>query len=110
MKLGIDKYKGKIPLICFNFDGVGHFSNKFPYKKKKRNEEEDDPKNKNKNGRRNKKNFFKKILSTKKDSSSSNEDEINNSDIERVLFMAIEDSDDEGFEEEYEEDEVDYKE
>ena len=26
---------------------IGHFANKFPYKKKKRNEEEDDPKKKN---------------------------------------------------------------
>jgi hypothetical protein len=46
LKPGTDKYKGKIPLICFNCDGVGHFANKCPYKKKKRNEEEDDPKKK----------------------------------------------------------------
>jgi hypothetical protein len=29
-----DRYKGRIPLICFNCDGIGHFSNKCPYKKK----------------------------------------------------------------------------
>lgn len=101
------KYKGMLPLICFNCDGVGHFANKCPYKKKKGNEEENDPKKKKQiqKGRRNKKKFFKKSLCTKEDSSSSDEDEINDSDIERVLFMAVEDS-----VEEYEEAEVDYKE
>jgi hypothetical protein len=28
-----DRYKGKIPLICFNSYGIVHFSNKFPPKK-----------------------------------------------------------------------------
>jgi hypothetical protein len=35
MKRGTDKYKGMLPLKCFNCDGVGHFANKCPYKKKK---------------------------------------------------------------------------
>jgi hypothetical protein len=35
-----DKYRGKLPLICFNCDGIGHFSNKFPHKKNKRNDED----------------------------------------------------------------------
>jgi hypothetical protein len=99
LKPGIKKYKGKLPLICFNCDGVGHFANKCPYKKNKINEEEYDPKKKNQKGRRNKKKFFKKTLCTKEDSSSSDEDEVKNSDTERVLFMEIEDSDDEGSEE-----------
>jgi hypothetical protein len=30
-----DRYGGKLPLICFNCDGIGHFANKCPYKKKK---------------------------------------------------------------------------
>ena len=29
-----DRYRGKLPLICFNCDGIGHFSNKCPHKKK----------------------------------------------------------------------------
>jgi hypothetical protein len=33
-----DRYRGKIPLICFNCDGIGHFSKKFPYKKKRNDE------------------------------------------------------------------------
>ena len=28
------RYKGKLPLICFNCDGIGHFANKCPHKKK----------------------------------------------------------------------------
>jgi hypothetical protein len=82
LKKGTDKYKGKLPLICFNCDGVGHFSNKCPYKKKKRNEEEDDPKKKKQiqKGRRNKNKFFKKSLCTKEDSSSSDEDEVSDND------------------------------
>jgi DNA-directed RNA polymerase subunit N (RpoN/RPB10) len=33
LKKGTGKYKGKIPLICFNCGKIGHFSNKFPYPK-----------------------------------------------------------------------------
>jgi hypothetical protein len=110
MKRGTDKYKGMLPLKCFNCDGVGHFSNKCPYKKKKGNEEDDSKKKKQiQKGRRNKNNFFKKSLCTKEDSSSSDEDEVSDSDTERVLFMEIEDSDEEGSEEECEEAEVDYR-
>jgi hypothetical protein len=36
LKIGTDKYKDKLPLICFNCDGVGHFYNKCPYKKNKK--------------------------------------------------------------------------
>jgi hypothetical protein len=35
-----DKYKGNLPLICFNCDGIGNFSNKCPQKKNKRNDED----------------------------------------------------------------------
>ena len=39
MNKGIDsRYRGKLPLICFNCDGIGHFSNKFPHKKKRNDE------------------------------------------------------------------------
>jgi hypothetical protein len=40
VKKGTDKCRGKIPLICFNCDAIGHFSKKCPHKKKKRNEED----------------------------------------------------------------------
>ena len=32
------RYKGKLPLICFNCDGIGHFAKKCPYKKKRNDE------------------------------------------------------------------------
>jgi hypothetical protein len=39
LKRGIDdRYRDKLPLICFNCDGIGHFDNKCPLKKKKINE------------------------------------------------------------------------
>jgi hypothetical protein len=32
------KYRDKLPLICFNCDGIGHFANKCPHKKKRNDE------------------------------------------------------------------------
>jgi hypothetical protein len=43
------------------------------------------------------------VLSNKEDISSSDEYEVSDNEIERVLFMAVEDSDKEDFKEEYEE-------
>jgi hypothetical protein len=81
LKKGTGKYKGMLPLKCFNCDGVGHFSNKCPYKKNKGNEEDDSKtKNKIQMGRRNNFFFLKKSLYTKEDSSSSDEDEVSDSD------------------------------
>ena len=89
MKRGTDKYKSKIPLICFNCDGIGHFANKCPHKKKKINEK-DEPKMKQiQKGKRTKNKIFKKILCTKEDSSSSDEYDFKDSDIERVLSMVV---------------------
>jgi hypothetical protein len=105
-----DRYKGKLPLICFNCDGIGHFANKCPYKKKKRNDEDDSNRKQTYKGQRTKNKAFKKSFYTKEDSSSSDEYEINKSETERLLFMAIEYSDKEDTEEEYEEVKVDYRE
>jgi hypothetical protein len=33
LKKGTGKYKGKIPLICFNCGKIGHFANKCSYPK-----------------------------------------------------------------------------
>jgi hypothetical protein len=32
------RYRGKLPLICFNCDGIGRFANKCPYKNKRNDE------------------------------------------------------------------------
>ena len=93
------RYRGKIPLICFNCDGIGHFANKFPHKKKTNDEGYSNIKQMYKFKRTTKK-VFKKSLCTKEDISSSDEDEFSDSETKRVIFMEVEDS-----EEEYEESE-----
>jgi hypothetical protein len=40
LKKGTDKYKGMLPLKCFNCGGIGHFSSKCPHKNKDSDEEE----------------------------------------------------------------------
>jgi hypothetical protein len=96
------RYRGKLPLICFNCDGIGHFANKCPHKKK-RNDEGYSKGRQTYKGKRTTKKVFKKNFCTKEDISSSDEDEVSDSETGRVLFMAVEDSDKEDFEEEYEE-------
>jgi hypothetical protein len=96
------RYRGKIPLICFNCDGIGHFANKCPHKKKRNDEGYSKGKHTYK-GKRTTKKVFKKRLYTKEDISSSDEDEVSDNETGRVLFMAVKDSDKEDSEEEYEE-------
>jgi hypothetical protein len=86
------RYRGKLPLICFNCDGIGHFANKCPHKKK-RNDEGYSKGKQTYKGKRTTNFFFKKILCTKEDTSSSDEDEVSDSETGRVLFMEVEDSD-----------------
>ena len=97
-------------MICFNCDGIGHFDNKCPHKKNKRNDEYYWNRKQTCKGKRTTKKFFKKSLCTKEDISSLDEDEVSDSEIERVLFMEVEDSDKEYIEEEYEEGEEEYEE
>jgi hypothetical protein len=96
------KYRGNLPLICFNCDGISQFSNKCPYKKK-RNDEGYSKGKQTYKGKRTTKKFFKKILCTKEDISLSDENEVSDSETERFLFMAVEGSDKEYSEQEYEE-------
>jgi hypothetical protein len=86
------RYIGKIPLICFNCDGIGHFANKCPHKKK-RNDEGYSKGRQTYKGKRTTMKVFKKKFCTKEDISSSYEDEVSDSETRRVLFMAVEDSD-----------------
>jgi hypothetical protein len=93
-----DRYIGKLPLIFFNCDGIGNFDNKCPHKKKRNDEGYSNIKQTYK-GKRTTKKIFKKSLSTKEEISSSNEYEVIDSETERVIFMAIKDSDKEDSEE-----------
>jgi hypothetical protein len=93
LKKGTDKYKGNLPLKCFNCGKIGHFSSKFPYAKNSDSDEEFSKKEKkyqNGNKKGNKRKVFKKSLYSREDSSSSDEDNDSDSDSERVLFMAME--------------------
>jgi hypothetical protein len=65
-----DRYKGKLPLIFFNCDGIGHFSNKCPHKKNKWNDEDYSNNKQTYKGKRTKNKSFKKSLCTKEDISS----------------------------------------
>jgi hypothetical protein len=103
------RYRGNIPLICFNCDGIGHFANKCPHKKKRNDEGYSKGKHTYK-GKRTTKKDFKKRLCIKEDISSSDEDEISDSETGRVLFMAVKDFDKEDSKEEYEEAEEGYEE
>ena len=89
-------------MICFNCDGIGHFSNKCPHKKKRNDEGYSNRKQTYKRKITTKK-VFKKSLCTKEDISSSDEDEVSESETKRVIFMEIEDSNKEETKEEYEE-------
>jgi hypothetical protein len=103
------RYRGKIPLICFNCDGIGHFDNKCPHNKKRNDEGYSKGKHTYK-GKRTTNKDFKKSLCIKEDISSSDEYEINDSETRRVLFMAVKDSDKEDSEEDYEEAKEGYEE
>jgi hypothetical protein len=61
------KYRGKIPLICFNCDGIGHFANKCPHKKKI-NDEGYSKCRQTYKGKRTTKKVFKKTFAPKKTS------------------------------------------
>jgi hypothetical protein len=41
IKKGTHKYKGKFPLICFNYGKVGHFAKKCPYPKHEDSDDEE---------------------------------------------------------------------
>ena len=60
-----NRYKGNLPLICFNFDGIGHFPNKCPHKKNKGNDEDYSNNKQTYKGKGTTKKVFKKSLYTK---------------------------------------------
>jgi hypothetical protein len=101
LKKGTGKYKGMLPMKCFNCGGIDHFPSKYHHKNKY-NDQEEDYKWKNKyqkgNKIRNKSKLFKKSFYSKEDNFSlDEEDDDSDIDLERVLFMVVEyDSKEEG--------------
>jgi hypothetical protein len=75
-----DRYKGKLSLICFNSDGIGHFANKCPHDKNKRNGEGYSNRKQTYKGKINTNKDFKKNLCPKEDISSSDQDEVSDNE------------------------------
>jgi hypothetical protein len=87
LKKWTGKYKGRIPLICFNCGKIGHVANKCPHPNQKENDDERTLKNqKTKTNNENKLYKKNKAFFTQEDSSSSEENE---KDKPEILFMGI---------------------
>jgi hypothetical protein len=67
------KYKGKLPLMCFNCGKIGHFVAKCPYAKNSESDEEGVPKKEISKWKQERK--YKKSLYSKEDNYSSDEDD-----------------------------------
>ena len=80
LEKGTGKYKGKLPLKCFNCGRYGHFASKFTYPKQDDSDERETSKfKKGKTGNKKKSYEKKKIVYTMEDSEDANtsEDEQN---------------------------------
>ena len=93
MKRGIGKYKGKLPLKCFDYGKIGHFASKFPYAKD-HNSDDENSYNKNKSSQKYKKanngRFAKsRNLYSKENISEFDDDSNSDNDSEKVLLLAM---------------------
>ena len=76
LEKGTGKYKGKLPLKCFNCGRIGHFASKCTYTKQDENEEKETSKfRRGKLGSKKKPYGNKKIVYTMEDSEDSDESE-----------------------------------
>jgi hypothetical protein len=92
LKKGSTKYKGKLPLKCFNYGRIGHFANKFPHKG---NDQtcDDEEKYKHINFFK-EKNFKKKSLCINNDDDLSDDEENDSSIKDKLNDLILMDKDD----------------
>ena len=87
LERGYGKYKGKLPLKCFNCGRIGHFDSKCTYTRQYENEEKESSKfKKGKTGNKKKPYGKKKIVYTMEDSEGSDGSEVEETE---VLFMGL---------------------
>ena len=93
LKRGTGKYKGKLPLKCFECGRINHFASKCPYKGNPNSDDKNNYKTNRSFQRHKKENNGRTVKSknlySKEDSSSSDDDSDSDNDSEKVLFVAI---------------------
>ena len=94
LKRGASRYKGKLPLECFECGRIGHFSSKCPYKGNPNAEDEDSYKKnkrhqKNKKGNNGRYDNNKNLYTKENNNSSDDDDSDSDNESKRVLFLAM---------------------